>query len=151
MIRVMPLSTALVGALCVLFVVVGISQPAPHPETYLAVEDKPYIEAAVEANEAADEWEAEQEAEQYVYYAPTSYYDSQYDDMTDQEYIAWRESGADYDARNGRYIGKYQMDESRLDGDWSPEHQEEVAEQYMLDRYGSWEAAREFWDSHGWW
>lgn len=97
---------------------------------------------------------AEEELDSYnaqTYYAPQSYYDSDYDDMTDQEYIAWRESGWNYDARNGRYIGKYQMDESRLDGDWSPEHQEEVAEQYMLDRYGSWEAAREFWDANGWW
>lgn len=150
MTRVASLSTALAGVLCVLFVVVGISQPVPHPETYLAVEDKPYVEIAQAAQNEADEWQAEQEAEQYVYYAP-SYYDPEYDGMTDQEYIAWRESGWDYDARNGRYIGKYQMDESRLGGDWSHEHQEEVAEQYMLDRYGSWEAAREFWDSHGWW
>ena len=124
----------------------------------LAVTDKaaPIVEVAQDAEE---EWQAEQErlaeeaayAEAYVYYAPTSYYDSDYDDMTDQEYIAWRESGWDYDARNGRYIGKYQMDESRLGGDWSPENQEAVAEQYMLDRYGSWENARAFWDSHGWW
>ena len=124
----------------------------------LAVTDKaaPIVEVAQDAEE---EWQAEQErlaeeaayAEAYAYYAPTSYYDSDYDDMTDQEYIAWRESGWDYDARNGRYIGKYQMDESRLNGDWSPENQEAVAEQYMLDRYGSWENARAFWDSHGWW
>ena len=63
MTRVVPLSTALVGALCVLFVVVGISQPVPHPETYLAVEDKPYVEMAQAAQEEA---EAEQE-ETYLY------------------------------------------------------------------------------------
>ena len=102
------------------------------------------VEELTERAEAA-------EAEKPAYYAPQSYYDSDYDDMTDQEYIAWRESGWDYDARNGRYIGKYQMDESRLDGDWSPENQERVAEQYMLDRYGSWENARAFWDANGWW
>lgn len=140
------LSTALIGALCVLFVVVGISQPVPHPETYLAVTDKPYVEMAQAAQEEA-------EAVEEVYYEPIyySYYDSTYDDMTDQEYIAWRESGADYDARNGQYVGKYQLQEDMLAGDYSPENQEYMAEQYMLDRYGSWEAARAFWDAHGWW
>ena len=118
----------------------------------LAVTDKaaPAIEAAADAEAEYEAWEAEQ-AEEAYYYAPISYYDSDYDDMTDQEYIAWRESGWDYEARNGRYIGKYQMDESRLNGDWSPENQEAVAEQYMLDRYGSWENARAFWDANGWW
>ena len=145
--RVVPYAITLFGLACMAFSGVGISQPVPHPETSLAVTDKPYVEVAKVAQEEAEAYEPE------PYYEPTyySYYDSQYDDMTDQEYIAWRESGWDYEARNGRYIGKYQMDESRLDGDFSPEHQEEVAEQYMLDRYGSWEAAREWWDSHGWW
>ena len=122
----------------------------------LAVTDKaaPIIESAHGGAQAAEEWQAEQDrlaAEAQIYYAPQSYYDPEYDSMTDQEYIAWRESGWDYDARNGRYIGKYQMDESRLNGDWSPENQEAVAEQYMLDRYGSWENARAFWDANGWW
>ena len=144
------MSTALIGVLCVLFVVVGISQPVPHPETYLAVEDKPYVEMAQAAQEEAEAVEEEQVEE---YYEPTyySYYDSTYDDMTDQEYIAWRESGADYDARNGQYVGKYQLQEDMLAGDYSPENQEYMAEQYMLDRYGSWEDARAFWDAHGWW
>lgn len=147
MTRVVPLSTALVGALCMLFVVVGISQPVPHPETYLAVEDKPYVEMAQAAQEEAEEVEVEEYYEP-IYYG---YYDPTYDDMTDQEYIAWRESGADYDARNGQYVGKYQLQEDMLAGDYSPENQEYMAEQYMLDRYGSWEAARAFWDAHGWW
>ena len=150
------LSTALVGVLCVLFVVVGISQPVPHPETYLAVEDKPYIEAAVEANEAADEWEAEQDEETYyepVYYGNSYWYESDDEEAeaAAKEWIAWRESGGDYDARNGQYVGKYQLQEDMLAGDYSPENQEYMAEQYMLDRYGSWEDARAFWDAHGWW
>lgn len=137
-------------ALIAIPVLVGMNQPEFDPQ-WLA-NDATIIGHG--GAQAAEEWQAEQDrlAEEVAqYYAPQSYYDPEYDSMTDQEYIAWRESGWDYDARNGRYIGKYQMDESRLDGDWSPEHQEEVAEQYMLDRYGSWEAAREFWDSHGWW
>lgn len=96
-----------------------------------------------------EQLESENSAPEYVYH--NSYYDSDYDGLTDQEYIAQRESGQDYNARNGRYIGKYQLDESMLNGDYSPENQEYMAEQYMLDRYGSWENAREFWDSHGWW
>lgn len=148
MTRVVPLSTALVGALCVLFVVVGISQPVPHPETYLAVEDKPYVEMAQAAQEEAEAVEVEETYYEPIYYG---YYDSTYDGMTDQEYIAWRESGADYDARNGQYVGKYQLQEDMLAGDYSPENQEYMAEQYMLERYGSWEAARAFWDAHGWW
>ena len=153
MTRVVPLSTTLIGALCVLFVVVGISQPVPHPETYLAVEDKPYIEAAVEANEAADEWEAEQDAyvETYVYY--NSYWSESDDaeaEAAAKEWIAWRESGGDYGARNGQYVGRYQLNEMYLDGDYSEENQEAAAEAYIADRYGSWQAAQEHWREYGW-
>jgi hypothetical protein len=121
----------------------------PHLEEYLAVEDKPYIEAAEGAVEEAEV----QEEEEYVkyYHVPSSYRDSSLDGLSDQEYIAFRESGGDYDARNGQYVGKYQLQEDMLAGDHSPENQEYMAEQYMLDRYGSWEAAREFWDANGWW
>ena len=154
---------AITAALTVLIMapvlaVVASEELAYHPEQAVAemlkVSDKPMpaaVEAGEDAQELEDELAADAYAETYVYYAPTSYYDPEYDDMTDQEYIAWRESGWNYEARNGRYIGKYQMDESRLDGDWSPEHQEAVDEQYMLDRYGSWENARAFWDANGWW
>ena len=149
------LSTALVGVLCVLFVVVGISQPVPHPETYLAVEDKPYIEAAVEANEAADEWEAEQDEETYyepVYYGNSYWYESDDADAeaAAKEWIAFRESGGDYNSRNGQYIGRYQLNEMYLDGDYSEENQEAAAEAYIADRYGSWQAAKEFWQEHNW-
>lgn len=152
MTRVASLSTALIGALCVLFVVVGISQPVPHPETYLAVEDKPYIEAAVEANEAADEWEAEQEYYEPVYYGNSYWYES--DDAEAEaaakEWIALRESGGDYSSRNGQYVGRYQLNEMYLDGDYSEENQEAAAEAYIADRYGSWQAAQEHHREHGW-
>lgn len=153
MTRVVPLSTALVGALCVLFVVVGISQPVPHPETYLAVEDKPYIEAAVEANVAADEWEAEQvEYYEPVYYGNSYWYESDDEEAeaAAKEWIAWRESGGDYNSRNGQYIGKFQLSEDKLNGDWSPENQEATADAYVAERYGSWQAAKEFWEANNW-
>lgn len=155
MTRVASLSTALVGALCVLFVVVGISQPVPHQETYLAVEDKPYVEMAQAAQEEAEE---EQE-ETYLYeqsYGVETYNSYWYEsddaeaEAAAKEWIAFRESGGDYDARNGRYIGRYQLDSSYLDGDWSEEHQEEVAEAYVADRYGSWQAAQEHHREYGW-
>lgn len=68
-----------------------------------------------------------------------------------QEWIASRESGGSYTAQNGRYIGKYQLDASYLNGDYSPANQERVAAQYAQSRYGSWEAAQAFWQAHGWW
>lgn len=128
------------------------AKPAPI-EPLLTVTDKPYVEAAETAQAEADEWQAEQESAYYepVYYAPTWYEsDDEEANLDAKEWIAWRESGGDYDARNGQYIGRYQLSADKLDGDWSPEHQEEVAEAYVADRYGSWEAAKEFWERNGW-
>lgn len=155
MTRVVPLSTALVGALCVLFVVVGISQPVPHPETYLAVEDKPYVEMAQAAQEEA---EAEQE-ETYLYeqsYGVETYNSYWYEsddaeaEAAAKEWIAFRESGGDYNSRNGQYVGKFQLSEDKLNGDWSPENQEATADAYVAERYGSWQAAQEHHREHGW-
>ena len=67
-----------------------------------------------------------------------------------KDFIIYHESRGDYNARNGKYYGAYQMDESRLNGDYSKENQDRVAEQYVADRYGSWENAMAFWQSHGW-
>lgn len=152
MTRVASLSTALIGVLCVLFVVVGISQPVPHPETYLAVEDKPYVEMAQAAQEEAEAVEVEEVYYEPIYYGNSYWYESDDEDAeaAAKEWIAFRESGGDYDARNGRYIGRYQLDSSYLDGDWSEEHQEEVAEAYVQDRYGSWQAAQEHHREYGW-
>lgn len=125
----------------------------------LAVSDKaaPAIDAAADAEEAAIEWEAEQAeeayAEAYVYYAPRSvWYESDDEDAeaAAKEWIAWRESGGSYDARNGQYIGKFQLSEDKLNGDWSPENQEATADAYVADRYGSWQAAKEFWEANNW-
>ncbi|WP_251548220.1 aggregation-promoting factor [Limosilactobacillus caecicola] len=65
-------------------------------------------------------------------------------------WIAARESGGSYTATNGQYIGKYQLSASYLNGDYSAENQERVADQYVASRYGSWTAAQAFWQSHGW-
>lgn len=67
-----------------------------------------------------------------------------------KEWIAQKESGGSYTAQNGRYYGRYQLDSSYLGGDYSAANQERVADQYVANRYGSWEAAQQFWMSHGW-
>lgn len=67
-----------------------------------------------------------------------------------KEWIAARESGGNYGARNGQYIGRYQLSASYLDGDYSPANQERVADQYVASRYGSWSAAQSHWLSNGW-
>ena len=67
-----------------------------------------------------------------------------------KEWIANRESGGSYGATNGRYVGRYQLDASYLNGDYSEANQERVAQQYVTNRYGSWANAQSFWQSHGW-
>jgi len=65
-------------------------------------------------------------------------------------WIAGRESGGSYSARNGQYIGKYQLSASYLGGDYSAENQERVADNYVKLRYGSWTGAQKFWQTNGW-
>lgn len=67
-----------------------------------------------------------------------------------KDWIVQRESGGNYNATNGRYYGAYQLDISYLNGDLSQENQDRVAEQYVSNRYGSWENAAAHWRSHGW-
>lgn len=67
-----------------------------------------------------------------------------------KEWIAQKESSGSYTATNGRYIGRYQLDSSYLNGDYSASNQERVAEQYVASRYGSWDAAKAFWLANGW-
>lgn len=69
---------------------------------------------------------------------------------TAKEWIAQRESGGSYTARNGRYYGRYQLDSSYLKGDYSAANQEKVADNYVRNRYGSWENAKAHWLSNGW-
>ena len=65
-------------------------------------------------------------------------------------WIASRESGGSYSAQNGQYIGKYQLSASYLNGDYSAANQERVANNYVAQRYGSWAAAKAFWQANGW-
>ncbi len=72
------------------------------------------------------------------------------EDTAAKEWIAMKESSGSYDARNGIYIGRYQLTNTYLNGDYSPENQERVADAYVASRYGSWSAAKAFWLANGW-
>lgn len=139
----------------ILIVTILTSQPKYISESkeVFTINDKPM---SIEIAEAAEletvvyvENEYEEFAPQYIYHY--NYHDSDYDDMSAKDYIAQRESGQNYEAVNGQYYGKYQLQIDMLAGDLSPENQEATAERYMEERYGSWENAQEFWDEHGWW
>ena len=67
-----------------------------------------------------------------------------------KEWIAQKASGGSYTATNGQYIGRYQLTDSYLNGDYSAENQERVADAYVAGRYGSWSAAKNFWLNNGW-
>ena len=72
------------------------------------------------------------------------------EDAEAKEWIAQKESSGSYTAQNGQYYGRYQLSLSYLNGDLSPENQEKVANQYVVNRYGSWSAAKNFWLANGW-
>lgn len=67
-----------------------------------------------------------------------------------KSWIANKESGGSYTASNGNYYGKYQLTKSLLNGDYSAANQEKVANSYVSSRYGSWAAAKSFWQANGW-
>ena len=160
-------NVAILAALCVLMcapllVMIATTEAEMRAEAAAEqlISDKP-MEVAVEAVEAAEEAEREAEEEyrqaaedypQYVYYENSYWYKS--DDAEAEaeakEWIAQRESGGDYEARNGQYVGRYQLNEMYLDGDYSEENQEAAAEAYIADRYGSWQAAQEHHEQYGW-
>ena len=72
------------------------------------------------------------------------------EDAAAKEWIAQKESSGSYTSQNGQYYGRYQLSLSYLNGDLSPENQEKVANQYVVNRYGSWSAAKNFWLANGW-
>lgn len=69
-----------------------------------------------------------------------------------KEWIAQRESNGSYTAYNpnGGYYGRYQLNPSLVHYGASPAEQEAAADNYVAQRYGSWEAAQSFWAANGW-
>ena len=72
------------------------------------------------------------------------------EDAAAKEWIAQKESSGSYTAQNGQYYGRYQLTITYLNGDLTPENQEKVANQYVINRYRSWSAAKNFWLTNGW-
>lgn len=67
-----------------------------------------------------------------------------------KKWIAMRESGGSYTARNGVCYGRYQLNIAYLKGDLSKANQERTADNYVYSRYGSWVNAKKFWLAHNW-
>ncbi|WP_239256165.1 LysM peptidoglycan-binding domain-containing protein [Listeria ilorinensis] len=69
-----------------------------------------------------------------------------------KEWIAQKESGGSYSAvsSTGKYIGRYQLTNSYLNGDYSAANQERVADSYVQSRYGSWSNAKAHHEQYGW-
>lgn len=121
----------------------------PAPATYAApaAQDEtvsaPVVETPVASEAVAEETVASTEVS-----APAATVSGS--EAEAKEWIAQKESGGSYTATNGRYIGRYQLTDSYLNGDYSAENQERVADAYVAGRYGSWSAAKNFWLNNGW-
>ena len=117
----------------------------PAPATYAApaAQDETVSAPVAETTEVAEETVATTETS-----APAATVSES--EAEAKEWIAQKESGGSYTATNGRYIGRYQLTDSYLNGDYSAENQERVADAYVAGRYGSWTAAKNFWLNNGW-
>ena len=113
------------------------------------VEETPAVaETVVEETTYEETYEAPAPAAAESYSAPATTVSGS--EAEAKEWIAQKESGGSYTATNGRYIGRYQLTDSYLNGDYSAENQERVADAYVAGRYGSWTAAKNFWLNNGW-
>ena len=161
------LNVILITICALLIVIVGVSRDELDDIKVELQDANGIIEEMKAQNDALNEElaaqiaraeQAEEELESYnsqVYYAPSygsAWYESDDADAEQaaKDWIAWRESGGNYEARNGQYYGKFQLQQDMLGDDLSPEHQEERADEYVASRYGSWQAAKEFWQTNGW-
>ena len=106
--------------------------------------------AAQQAAQAAAVQQAAQGQSYTVAQQPTTNTTGNGDEAAAREWIAGKESGGSYTVTNGQYIGKYQLSASYLNGDYSAENQERVANNYVSSRYGSWSNAKQHWLQNGW-
>lgn len=109
--------------------------------------------AQAQAQQAAQAAAVQQSAQGQSYTVtqqPTTSTAGNGDETAAREWIAGKESGGSYTVTNGQYIGKYQLSASYLNGDYSAENQERVANNYVSSRYGSWTNAKQHWLQNGW-
>ncbi len=108
------------------------------------------VAQAQQAAQAAAVQQAAQGQSYTVTQQPTTNTTGNGDEAAAREWIAGKESGGSYTVTNGQYIGKYQLSASYLNGDYSAENQERVANNYVSSRYGSWTNAKQHWLQNGW-
>lgn len=113
-------------------------------------ETQPQTEAEAEAEPQTQVQPQEQPQEQPQVQPQTQQPTLNDNEQSAKNWIAQKESNGSYSASNGQYIGKYQLSSSMLNGDYSPENQERVADNYVTQRYGSWQNAKEAWLANGW-
>lgn len=135
--------------------VASVATPAPTTYAAPAAQDETVSAPAAETTEVAEEAApvasapvAEETVASTEVSAPAATVSRS--EAEAKEWIAQKESGGSYTATNGRYIGRYQLTDSYLNGDYSAENQERVADAYVAGRYGSWTAAKNFWLNNGW-
>ena len=126
--------------------VAPVATPAPATYAAPAAQDETVSAPVAETTEVVEEAPVASEAvvEETVASTVSGF------EAEAKEWIAQKESGGSYTATNGRYIGRYQLTDSYLNGDYSAENQERVADAYVAGRYGSWSAAKNFWLNNGW-
>ena len=146
---------------------VVVAQPAQADQTQQVAQAQAAVEAqqaaqaqaaaaaqaqaqAQQAAQAAAVQQAAQGQSYTVTQQPTTSTAGNGDETAAREWIAGKESGGSYTVTNGQYIGKYQLSASYLNGDYSAENQERVANNYVYSRYGSWTNAKQHWLQNGW-
>lgn len=146
---------------------VVVAQPAQADQTQQVAQAQAAVEAqqaaqaqaaaaaaaqaqAQQAAQAAAVQQAAQGQSYTVTQQPTTSTAGNGDETAAREWIAGKESGGSYTVTNGQYIGKYQLSASYLNGDYSAENQERVANNYVSSRYGSWTNAKQHWLQNGW-
>ena len=137
--------------------VAPVATPAPTTYAAPAAQDETVLAPAAETKEVTEETApvasasvAEETVATTETSAPVPAATVSGSEAEAKEWIAQKESGGSYTATNGRYIGRYQLTDSYLNGDYSAENQERVADAYVAGRYGSWTAAKNFWLNNGW-
>ncbi len=124
---------------------VVVAQPAQTAQA-----DQTQQVAQAQAKAAVEAQQAAQGQSYTVTQQPTTSTAGNGDETAAREWIAGKESGGSYTVTNGQYIGKYQLSASYLNGDYSAENQERVANNYVSSRYGSWTNAKQHWLQNGW-
>ncbi len=130
-----------------------VAQAQAAVEAQQAAQAQAVAQAQAQAQQAAQAAAVQQAAQGQSYTVtqqPTTSTAGNGDETAAREWIAGKESGGSYTVTNGQYIGKYQLSASYLNGDYSAENQERVANNYVSSRYGSWTNAKQHWLQNSW-